>query len=123
MRPHRTLLFAALSIAACAGAEKSPYGGFDGGAAGSSGSSRCGPCPADYACVVATCVQRATEFPSPLAMEISPAMSANPQAVLTEFPSITPEDRVFKTTASLAVAAAIRQLRAVRRFRRRRTPS
>jgi hypothetical protein len=105
MRPHRTLLFAALSIAACAGAEKSPNGRFDGGAAGSSGNSPCGPCPADYACVVATCVQRATEFPSPLAMEISPVMSANPQAALTEFPSISVEDRVFKTTASLAVAA------------------
>jgi len=104
--PHRQLLFAALSIAACAGAAKSPSSGFDGGAAGSSGSSRCGPCPADYACVVATCVQRASEFPSPLAMEISPAMRANPQAALTELPSLSAEDRVFRTTGSLAVDAA-----------------
>jgi hypothetical protein len=106
MSPHRQLLFAALSIAACAGAAKSPGSGFDAGAAGSSGSARCGPCPADYACVVATCVQRATEFPSPLAMEISPDTSANPQAGLTELPSFSPEDRVFKTTAVLAVHAA-----------------
>ena len=54
---------------------------------------------------MATCVPRAPSFASPLAVEITPA-TLSPQAALTEFPSISAQDRTFRTTASLSVAAA-----------------
>ncbi len=106
MRLRRALLFAALSMAACAGSKSAQSPSIDGGAGGTGANSRCGQCPQDSACVVATCVPHAPAFPSPLALEISPAVSSNPQAALTELPSISAGDRLFKTTASLAVAAA-----------------
>jgi hypothetical protein len=83
--------------------------GFDGGAAGSSGTTPCstdGQCPSG-ACVVGTCVQRASTFTTAFAVEIAPAVSG-PQAAITEItPAPSGGNWRLQTSASTTVTFAV----------------
>lgn len=109
MRRFALLLIACLPAAACSGGgEKAPTG-FDGGAAGGSGNT---PCSTDDqcasgACVVGTCVQRASAFTTAFAVEISPAVSG-PQAAITEVtPAPSGGNWKLQTSSSTAVTFAV----------------